>query len=75
MNLIYESNVHLGVDFGPHKVEYGFLGVYFEHLRGDFGHLGFAFESLGVGSWSLGVDFSASKCRLFVSGWSIFGIW
>ena len=57
----------MGVYFGPLEVEFWFLGFDFEHLRGDFGHLGVAFESMGVGSWPLVVNFSSSRCRLFLS--------
>ena len=49
------------------KSNFRFLGFNFEHLRGDFGHLGIAFESMGVGSWPLVVNFSSSRCRLFLS--------
>ena len=42
-------------------------------MRGDFGHFGVAFEFMGVSSWPLEVDFSASRCRLFLSLGVIFG--
>ena len=55
------------------KSNFRFLGFHFGHSRDDFGHLEVAFESMGVGSWPLEVNFSASRCRLFLSLGADFG--
>ena len=74
INPINESRIdHRETILGILKSNFWFLGFDFEHLRGDFGHLGVAFESMGVGSWPLGFDFLASRCRLFLSLWVDFG--
>ena len=68
INPINESRIgHRESILGILKSNFRFLGFNFEHLRGDFGHLGVAFEFMGVGSWPLGVDFSDTRCRLFLS--------
>ena len=68
INPINESRInHQESILGILKSNFRFLGIDFEYLRGDFGHLGVAFESMGVGSWPLVVNFSSSRCRLFLS--------
>ena len=68
INHINEARIcHQDSILGILKSKFKFLGFNFEHLRDDFGHLEVAFESIGVGSWPLGVDFSASRYRLFLS--------
>ena len=68
INPINESRIgHRDSILGILKSNFRFLGFDFEHLRDDFGHLEVAFESIGVGSWPLGVDFSASRYRFFLS--------